>query len=101
MNSTSIISIIALVVVFSLIASGVSYSRQQAMKKRKLRISKLKQQSDELLGCTSLLLKIDEEYKLVSEIQSLSVTALKAAHQLAPDDQFILNQLGVLKKASS
>lgn len=89
MSSTLVISLIALIVVISLVASAISYSRQQAMKKRKLSISKLKQQADELLGYISLLLKIDESYDLLVEIQSLAVRALKSAYILAPDDQLI------------
>lgn len=93
MSSTLVISLIALVVVISLVASGISYSRQQAMKKRKLQITKLRQQADELLGYISLLLRIDQSYELLIEIQSLAVRALKAAHQLAPDDQLITTNL--------
>ncbi|KZY33943.1 hypothetical protein A3740_07675 [Oleiphilus sp. HI0068] len=63
------------------------------MKKRKLRINKLRQQADELLSYTSLLLKIDESYVLITQVQSLAVNALKAAQQLAPDDQLILSHL--------
>ncbi|WP_156508632.1 hypothetical protein, partial [Oleiphilus sp. HI0132] len=93
MNSTLIISLIASIIVISMVASGISYSRQQAMKKRKLRINKLRQQADELLSYTSLLLKIDESYVLITQVQSLAVNALKAAQQLAPDDQLILSHL--------
>ncbi|WP_156499893.1 hypothetical protein, partial [Oleiphilus sp. HI0061] len=78
MNSTLIISLIASIIVISMVASGISYSRQQAMKKRKLRINKLRQQADELLSYTSLLLKIDESYVLITQVQSLAVNALKA-----------------------
>lgn len=89
MNSTLIISLIASIIVISMVASGVSYSRQQAMKKRKLRITKLRQQADELLSYTSLLLKIDESFELIIQIQSLAVNAIRAAHQLAADDPLI------------
>jgi hypothetical protein len=93
MTSTLVISLIALTVFISLVASGISYSRQQAMKKRKLQIAKLRQQADELLSYISLLLKIDESYELLVVIESLAVSALKSAYQLAPDDQLILTNL--------
>ncbi len=95
MNSTLVISLIASIIVLSLVASGVSYSRQQAMKKRKRRITMLRQQADELLSYTSLLLKIDESYELITQIQSLAVNSLNAAHQLAPDDPLILSHLNI------
>jgi predicted S18 family serine protease len=93
MNSTLIISLIAATIVISMVASGISYSRQQAMKKRQLRITKLRQQADELLSYTSLLLKIDKQYDLIIQLQSLAVSCLQGAKQIAPDDPLINNHL--------
>lgn len=93
MNSTLIISLIAATIVISMVASGISYSRQQAMKKRQLRISKLRQQADELLSYTSLLLKVDERFDLIVQLQSLAVSCLQGAKQIAPEDPLICNHL--------
>jgi len=72
-----------------MIMSGISYNRQQAMKRRKAKINRFKQQADELIGIISLLLKIDKEYGLICQLQNIVSSSLQAAHQLAPDDPLI------------
>lgn len=98
MGSTFVISLIAGIIVISLVASGISYSRQQAMKRRKAQIAKLRAQADEALTYISLLLKIDEQYGLIIQLQSIAVASLTRAFQLAPDDPLITNNLKIQKE---
>lgn len=95
MGSTFVISLIAGIIVISLVASGISYTRQQAMKRRKAQIAKLRAQADEALTYISLLLKIDEKYSLICQLQAVAVSSLSAAYQLAPDDPLIVNNLKI------
>ncbi len=95
MSSTLIIGLIAGIIVISLVASGISYSRQQAMKRRKTQIAKLRQQADEALAFITLLLKIDEKYIVILQLQSLAVSSLKKAFELAPEDPLITNNLAI------
>jgi len=81
-----------------MVFSGISYSRQQAMKRKKTLINKYRHQADEIIGHLSLLLKIDEKYQLVCELQSLIVAALHAAYQLAPEDPLTVNNLRIQKE---
>lgn len=93
MSVSMIISVISVLIVFSMIVSGVSYSRQQAMEKRQRQISKYRQQADEILGHIQLLLKVDPEYNLIIQLQNLAVNTLQSAYNLAPQDQITNDNL--------
>jgi len=93
MPVTLIISVISALILSSMIFSGISYSRQQAMKKRKAQINKYRQQSDEVLTYIDLLQKIDEKYELMLTLQAVSVNNLTAATRLAPNDELLIHNL--------
>lgn len=97
MSPIYIISIIALLIISSFIISAISYSRQQALKKRTLMVKRFVQQSDEALGFISLLLRIDHAYELLIQLQTLVVNALGNALKLNPDDQFLHQNLNSQK----
>jgi hypothetical protein len=95
MTITLAISVITAIIIISMIASAISYSRQQSMKRKRLKISQYRQQADEVLSYLSLLLKIDSQYELITHLQSLAVNSLKKAYQLAPEDPLIKNHLQI------
>jgi len=97
MSASVIISIISALIVASILVSGISYSRQQAMAKRQKQISKYRQQADEVISHTSLLLKVDPEFTLITQLQSLIVSALQSAHNLSLQDQTIIDNLHIQK----
>jgi len=97
MPDTLIISVISLIIFLSMIFSGISYTRQQAMKKRKAQINKFRQQSDEVLTHIDLLQKIDEKYELLCTLQTVSVNNLTAATRLAPNDELLTHNLQTQK----
>jgi len=89
MDITLVFGIIATLILVSMVLSGISYNRQQAMKKRRAQINRFKHQADELYGVISLLLKIDEKYELICELQNIVVNSLHGAHSLAPEDPLL------------
>lgn len=97
MPTTIIIAIIAIFIISSFIISGVSYSRQQALKKRKLMIKRFHQQADEALSYIPLLLRFDPEYDLIIHLQNLIIKALTNAFKLNPQDKMIINNLNTQK----
>ena len=98
MSVSVIISVIAALIVISMLISGISYSRQQALEKRQRKINKYCQQADEVTSHISLLLKIDKEFNLITQLQSLIVSAIQNAHKLAPHDQTINDNLQFQKR---
>ena len=97
MPTTFIIATIAIILIASFILSGISYSRQQALKKRKQMIRRYQQQADEALSYVSLLLRIDEEYDVIIQLQNLVVNALTNAFKINPEDKMTINNLGSQK----
>ncbi len=97
MPSTFIIAIIAFIIIASFIISAISYSRQQALKKRNQMVKRYLQQADEALSFISLLLRIDKEYDLIIQLQNLVINALSSAYKLNPEDQMIINNLNTQK----
>ena len=93
MPSITIIAVIALLIIGSFVVSAISYSRQQSLKKKKLMVKRYQQQADEALSFISLLLKIDSNYDLISQLQNLVVNALSSASRLNPADSLIQNNL--------
>jgi len=89
MDITLIFGIITILILVSMIFSGISYNRQQSMKKKRAQLNRFKHQADELYGAISLLLKVDEKYELICELQNIVVSSLNGAHSLAPDDPLI------------
>jgi len=98
MSSSVIIAIISALIVLSMLVSGISYSRQQAMARRQKKISKYRQQSDEVISHITLLLKVDPHFSLITQLQSLAVSALQSAHNLALQDQTIMDNLHIQKQ---
>jgi hypothetical protein len=97
MPTTYIIASIAIIILASFIISAISYSKQQALKKRKQMLKRYHQQADEALSFISLLLRIDEEYDLIIQLQNLVVNALSNAFKLNSEDQMIVNNLSTQK----
>jgi len=97
MPTTFIIAIIAFILIASFIISGVSYSRQQTLKKRKQMVKHFHQQADEALSYISLLLRVDQEYDLIIQLQNLVVNALTSAYKLNSEDKMIINNLSTQK----
>ena len=95
MPVSTIITAITILILLSLIISGISYSRQQAMAKLRIKISQYRQQSDELLGHIALLLKVDPQYQLITQLQVIAVNTLKLANSLSPTDQIISDNLRI------
>jgi len=93
MPVSTIITIITVLIIFSMIVSGISYSRQQAMAKLQKKISQYRQQTDEILGHISLLLRVDPEYSLITQLQILAVNTLQLANNLSPQDLIISDNL--------
>ena len=89
MSVSFIFTIITILLVISLIFSGISYNRQQTMKRKKSQINRYKQQADELINIISLLLKIDKDFALICQLQNIVVNTLQAAQTLAPADSYI------------
>jgi hypothetical protein len=98
MPVSSIITIISVLIILSMIVSGISYSRQQAMAKRQKKISQYRQQVDEILGHIAFLLKVDSDYQLVTQLQVLAVNTLKLANNLSPQDSIISDNLRIQKQ---
>jgi hypothetical protein len=98
MPVSSIITIISALIILSMIVSGISYSRQQAMAKRQKKISQYRQQVDEILGHIAFLLKVDPDYQLVTQLQVLAVNTLKLANNLSPQDSIISDNLRIQKQ---
>jgi hypothetical protein len=97
MPTTYIIATIAIIILASFIVSAVSYSKQQALKKINHMVKRYHQQADEALSFISLLLRIDEEYDLIIQLQNLVVNALSNAFKFNSQDQMILNNLNTQK----
>tara|TARA_R110001592_G_scaffold282102_2_gene549756 strand:- start:1080 stop:1841 length:762 start_codon:yes stop_codon:yes gene_type:complete len=97
MSSTFIIAIITIILIASFIISAVSYSRQQALKKRNQLVKRYHQQADEALSHISLLLCIDQDYDLIIQLQNLVVNALSSAAKLNFEDQMTTNNLSTQK----
>ena len=81
-----------------MIVSGISYSRQQAMAKLQKKISQYRQQVDEALEHIALLLRIDPDYQLLTQLQTLIVRTLQLANNLSPQDQIISDNLSIQKQ---
>lgn len=95
MPSTFTLGMIALIIIGSFVISGYSYSRQQALKKRKQMVRKLQLQADEALAFQALLLRIDASYDLLVPLQSIVVGALSMAQKITPDDTMLAHNLKV------
>ena len=93
MPTTFIIAVIAVLIIGSFVVSAISYSRQQALKKKKQMVKRYQQQADEALSYISLLLRVDEHYDLISQLQILVVNALTSAVRLNPDDKQLQSHL--------
>lgn len=93
MPSTFIIALIAALLIGSFIVSAISYSRQQALKKKKQLVKRYQQQADEALSYITLLLRIDENYDLILQLQVLVVNALTSASRLNPEDKQLQGNL--------
>lgn len=97
MSSIYIISAIVILIVCSFIISAISYTRQQALKKRKLFIKRYVQQADEALAFISLLLRVDQSYDLIIQLQNLAVNAFYSAFSINTDDLSIQQNLKAQK----
>jgi len=84
-----------------MIISGISYSRQQAMAKLQKKISQYRQQVDEVLGHIALLLKVDSDYQLIIQLQTLVVSTLQLSNSLSPKDHIISDNLRIQKQRLS
>lgn len=93
MPSTFIITLIAVLIIGSFIVSAISYSRQQALKKKNQMVKRYQQQADEALSYIALLLRLDENYDLVIQLQILVVNALTSASRLTPENKQLQNHL--------
>jgi flagellar biosynthesis protein FliQ len=82
----TIITIITVLIIISMIVSGMSYSRLQAMEKIQKKTSSYRQQVDEILEHIALLLKIDPEYQLITQLQTLALNMLQLANNLSPQN---------------
>lgn len=60
-------------------------------------LNNLKQQADEVLSATSLLLIVDKDYDLILQLQALAVNTLSQALNLNPDDKEIQASLNTQK----
>jgi len=98
MPVSTIITIITVLILCSMIISGISYSRQQALAKLQKKISQYRQQVDEALGHTALLLKVDPDYQLITHLQAFIVNTLQIANKLSPQDQIIFDNLRIQKQ---
>jgi len=98
MPVSTIITIITVFIILSMIVSGISYSRQQAMAKLQKKISQYRQQVDEALEHIALLLRIDPDYQLLTQLQTLIVRTLQLANNLSPQDQIISDNLSIQKQ---
>ena len=93
MPSTFIIALIAALIIGSFIVSAISYSRQQALKKKNQMVKRYQQQADEALSYIGLLLRLDKNYDLVTQLQILVVNALTSALRLTPENKQLKNHL--------
>ena len=98
MSSTLIISVIVGMILISILISAVSYTRQQAMAKRKARIKKHRDKTNEMIGFVHILANMDEEYDLITLIQHQVIAELKAAVDLLRDDISLTNFLETEKR---
>jgi len=98
MPVSTIITIITVFIILSMIVSGISYSRQQAMAKLQKKISQYRQQVDEALEHIALLLRIDPDYQLLTQLQTLIVRTLQLANNLSPQNQIISDNLSIQKQ---
>jgi len=98
MPVSTIITIITVFIILSMIVSGISYSRQQAMAKLQKKISQYRQQVDEVLEHIALLLRVDPDYQLMTQLQTLVVRTLQSANNLSPQDQIISDNLSIQKQ---
>jgi len=101
MSVSTIITIITVFIILSMVVSGISYSRQQAMAKLQKKISQYRQQADEALEHVALLLKVDPDYQLMTQLQTLAVSTLQLANNLSPHDQIISDNLRIQKQRLS
>lgn len=97
MSPTAIITIITVFIIGSFALSGISYTRQQTLKKRKLMLKLLKQQVDEALSAIPLLLQIDKDYDLILQLQIVAVNTLSKVFTLNPDDKTMQASLNTQK----
>lgn len=84
MSSTTVIALITALIICSFALSAISYTRQQALKKRNQKVKLLQQQADEALYYISLLLRIDKKYDLILQLQNMAMKALSSALSLHP-----------------
>lgn len=87
MSSTLIVSVIAGLIVLSIIVSAISYNRQQVLAKRKRKLQKHKDNATEMLNYAHVLSMVDEKYTLLKLVQGQAVTELKCAYDLMPEEQ--------------
>lgn len=81
-----------------MIVSGMSYSRLQAMEKIQKKTSSYRQQVDEILEHIALLLKIDPEYQLITQLQTLALNMLQLANNLSPQNIIISDNLRIQRQ---
>lgn len=86
MDSTVIISAFAGLIIISIMISAISYSRQQALAKRKKLFKKHQSQATEILSVVHMLANIDEKYDLLLLLQKQVVAELLSAVDLFPDE---------------
>lgn len=93
MDPTLLISSIVGLILVSIIASAISYSRQQAMARRQKKIKRHKDQSNEILGLVHILTNVDESYELLQLLQQQVVAELSSAVELASDEPGVVSLL--------
>ena len=99
MPSTFIIAVITALIIGSFVVSAISYSKQQALKKKKQMVKRYQQQADEALSYVSVLLHVDESFTLILQLQTLVVNALTSAARLTPEDRQLQSHLNSQKSA--
>lgn len=101
MPSTLTLSIITLVIIGSFVVSAISYSRQQALKKRKQLVRQLQLKAEEALSYQQLLVSIDKGFQLITPIQQMIVHDLSKAHKLTPNDSMLAHNLKIQEEKLS
>lgn len=93
MSATVIILSVVILLIASLALSAFTYTRQQALAKRRTKVMFYKQQADEMLGYLALLLTLDPDYELILLLQKRVVFMLKNAADLVPQDEHLRSTL--------
>jgi len=98
MNVTYIISVIAFLIIASLIVSSMSYSRQKKIARIQKRLNSLKKITDEALAHLQLLLQIDPSYELILVLQMQAIKAFEQMLELTPNDPTLSAMLSIHKQ---